>query len=917
ISRAGEARSNGESCTTWSALSSARTASIRSKSPQAILALFGPQMTHREKLELVAIQEVWYFALRNRSRGPNNDGYDDHEHHYIPVQHEHLHYRYEVLKKIGYGGQGQVIRCLDHMRNTLVAVKILVSPLSSKRDKSQRMEIKMALALQGEGSDEDYNVVKVLNHFDFRGHHCIVLELLKESLHDVIKEARLRQLHMGMVKTYTRGILKFLCHTKARSIIHADIKPENVLIKDTVTDTIRVTDFGTSFFVKSQSLHVGGTLPFQSPEVLLGYRLTCAVDMWALGCTVAELVTGRELFQSDSRDDHLPCCMEILGLPPRCMMDAAPDGMHYFDCVGMMFCPVKRRVPGSLSLHGALNSQDLEFVEFVSSCLRWDPDCRMTPAQALGHSWLRTAATSTTSNATTTATPSSVQCFGAAERRAEPALPPSSALAQASKWLTVVVEEEETLVEELLVPEDETLVAELLVQEEETLVEELLVQEEETLVEELLVQEEETLVEELLVQEEETLVEELLVQEEETLVEELLVQEEETLVEELVVQEEETLVEELMVQEEEMRGETEEVWMKEQEEEMVVQVEETLVEKMVEKEMTRKEDQPLPLLRRDTGLMLTMSQEQAACLLANAFFCTFPRSNATGTRSEDSACPDINVNRAEPALPPSSALAQASKWLTVVVEEEETPVEELLVQEEETLVEELVVQEEETLVEELVVQEETLVEELLVQEEETLVEELVVQEEETLVEELVVQEEEMRGETEEVWTKEQEEEMVVQVEETLVEKMVEKEMTRKEDQIIRATGPTTDRQGSEPHLVARASTPPQIVKKFFVIQNDEVRGVTTSEQPAGKAEIAKRAPPSATQRQQSCATEGHRAPPCATVRHRAPPCATVRQRATPSATERHERPSIFKDSIVPTRHPAVETERERTSRATR
>ncbi|CAN0343816.1 unnamed protein product [Lampetra fluviatilis] len=96
----------------------------------AILALFGPQMTHREKLELVAIQEVWYFALRNRSREPNNDGYDDHEHHYIPVQHEHLHYRYEVLKKIGEGGQGQVIGCLDHMRNTLVAVKILVSPLS-------------------------------------------------------------------------------------------------------------------------------------------------------------------------------------------------------------------------------------------------------------------------------------------------------------------------------------------------------------------------------------------------------------------------------------------------------------------------------------------------------------------------------------------------------------------------------------------------------------------------------------------------------------------------------------------------------------------------------------------------------------------------------------------------------------------
>ncbi|XP_061437529.1 golgin subfamily A member 6-like protein 22, partial [Lethenteron reissneri] len=160
------------------------------------------------------------------------------------------------------------------------------------------------------------------------------------------------------------------------------------------------------------------------------------------------------------------------------------------------------------------------------------------------------------------------------------------------KWLTVVVEEEETPVEELLVQEEETLVEELVVQEEEILVEELVVQEEETLLEELVVQEEETLVEELVVQKEETLVEELVVQEEETLVEELVVQEEETLVEELVVQEEETLVQELVVQEEEeMRGETEELWTKEQEDEMVVQVEETLVEKMVEKEMTRKEDQ--------------------------------------------------------------------------------------------------------------------------------------------------------------------------------------------------------------------------------------------------------------------------------------------------------------------------------------
>ncbi|XP_061404201.1 dual specificity tyrosine-phosphorylation-regulated kinase 4-like [Lethenteron reissneri] len=576
MSRAGEARSKGESCTTWSALSSEGTASICNKSPQEIMALFGPHLTHREKLELAAMQEVWYFALCNKSEGCNNDGYDDQERNYILFRHEHLRYRYEVLKKIGEGGQGQVIQCLDHKRNILVAIKILVSPSSSKQETYQKMELQIALELQDEGSDEDFNVIKVLNIFHFRGHYCIVMELLKESLHEVIRNAGLRRLDMAMVKTYTRGILKFLRHINSRKIVHADIKPENVLVKDTVTGTVRITDFGTSFFVESQPMNVGGTLEYLAPELLLGYSLTCGVDMWALGCTVAELATGRELFRSNSHEDHLPRCIEILGMPPRYMVNGAPDRTQFFDHRGKMFCPGKKRVPGSFPLHRVLKSDDPEFVEFISSCLRWDPNCRMTPVQALAHNWLRTAATSTTtaSKATTTtvAAPGSVKHSGAAERRMEPAQRPSSLLAQASKEKLKVVEEE-TMVEELVVQEEETLVEELVVLEE-TLVEELVVQEE-TLVEELVVLEE-TLVEELVVQEE-TLVEELVVQK--TLVEELVVQEE-TLVEELVVQE--TLVEELVVQEETL---VEELVVLEETlvEELVVQ-EETLVEELVVQE---------------------------------------------------------------------------------------------------------------------------------------------------------------------------------------------------------------------------------------------------------------------------------------------------------------------------------------------
>ncbi|XP_075912556.1 dual specificity tyrosine-phosphorylation-regulated kinase 2-like [Petromyzon marinus] len=224
---AGEAVSHAMSGTTWSALSSAGTASIRSQSPQAILNLFGPHLSRRERKELAAMREVWYFSLDSGDRpgGFSNGGYDNDEEHYVPVQHEHLNFRYQVLNMIGEGGQGLVVKCLDHKTNNLVAVKILASPSNPMDEKSQSRELRISRELQSERSDVDHGVIRVLSTFHFRGHSCIVLELLKANLNQVIKEAGEQHIDMDMVKTYTCGILLFLSHVKSRGIVHADIKP--------------------------------------------------------------------------------------------------------------------------------------------------------------------------------------------------------------------------------------------------------------------------------------------------------------------------------------------------------------------------------------------------------------------------------------------------------------------------------------------------------------------------------------------------------------------------------------------------------------------------------------------------------------------------------------------------------------------
>uniref|UniRef100_A0AAJ7WR82 Dual specificity tyrosine-phosphorylation-regulated kinase 4-like n=1 Tax=Petromyzon marinus TaxID=7757 RepID=A0AAJ7WR82_PETMA len=420
-----------------------------------ILSLFKPHLTERQKLELATMQEVWFFTLdgEGSSRGGVKNGeFDDDDNNYILVQNEHFYYRFQLDRKIGQGGQSVVVRCLDHKTRTMVALKILASPSTSREEKHQRTELLMSMELQSDRSNVDYNVVRVLETFYFRGHKCLVMELLKAKLHCVLRQMTLWQSHEDAVRSYTRAILHFLAHTKSRGIVHGDIKPSNVLLANIADGIVRVRNFASSFFVDGKTSHVGGTLAYVAPEVLLGYPATCAVDTWSLGCTVAKLATDRELFLSFSRDDHLACCIEILGMPPKEMVEKARKRAAYFDEAGQPHCPARKRLPASVPLHLVLRGCGAQLVAFISSCLH-----EATPAT--------TEATPTTIEATTITS----EAFGAADLRAESEKkPPSSSSLSSSldEDETEEVEEEEN--EDQTEEEDETEEEEKMEVEEKT-----------------------------------------------------------------------------------------------------------------------------------------------------------------------------------------------------------------------------------------------------------------------------------------------------------------------------------------------------------------------------------------------------------------------------------------------------------------
>ena len=131
---------------------------------------------------------------------------------------------------------------------------------------------------------------------------------------------------------------------------------------------------------------------YRSPEVILGMNYAMAIDMWSIGCILAELYTGVPLFPGEDEAEQLACIMEILGVPDRHIVEKASRRKIFFDSMGMPRPHVnargKRRRPGSKTLAGVLKCDDDLFVDFIAKCLTWDPDKRLKPQPALRHPWI-------------------------------------------------------------------------------------------------------------------------------------------------------------------------------------------------------------------------------------------------------------------------------------------------------------------------------------------------------------------------------------------------------------------------------------------------------------------------------------------------------------------------------------------------
>ena len=225
---------------------------------------------------------------------------------------------YEIAEAIGAGGMGVVFRARDHALGRDVAVKVLPPAVAEDDERRQRFarEARLLAALNHP------HIAQVYGIEDSSAGSAIVMELVPgRTLRDLIRS---RAIGTREALAYARQIARALDAAHEKGIIHRDLKPEN--IKVTPDGVVKVLDFGLAkawsedaanadvetmtVAAETRVGQVMGSVGYMSPEQARGQAVDRRTDIWAFGCVLFELFSGRSPFDAPTASDTLAAVLE-------------------------------------------------------------------------------------------------------------------------------------------------------------------------------------------------------------------------------------------------------------------------------------------------------------------------------------------------------------------------------------------------------------------------------------------------------------------------------------------------------------------------------------------------------------------------------------------------------------------------------
>ncbi|KAG7386488.1 hypothetical protein PHYPSEUDO_015588 [Phytophthora pseudosyringae] len=304
--------------------------------------------------------------------------------------------RYKVEMAIGEAVFSRTYKCIDTTTDQSVCLKIIKN---NKEYFDQGLdEIRVLEYIDHNCKVDERHLVRLLDAFYFREHLIIVTELLRDNLYEfsrlLLQRGVINYFSIPRLKKITIEVLEALDTLHLLGIVHCDLKPENILIQNFSACSVKVIDFGSACFTTDELTTYIQSRSYRAPEVILGLLYDTKIDLWSLGCVIAEMFTGEVLFRNDSEQTLLARILATIGPIPASLLADRADLQHQLIDTGLFTVDPLGNGVLAASLHlppleQAVHTSDAEFLAFLRALLQIDPALRLSAREALAHPWLQ------------------------------------------------------------------------------------------------------------------------------------------------------------------------------------------------------------------------------------------------------------------------------------------------------------------------------------------------------------------------------------------------------------------------------------------------------------------------------------------------------------------------------------------------
>ncbi|GFO29168.1 mitogen-activated protein kinase [Plakobranchus ocellatus] len=226
--------------------------------------------------------------------------------------------RYTIQNPVGMGAYGQVVSATDNNTNTKVAIKKLARPFQTAiHAKRTFRELCMLKHMKHE------NVIDLIDCFtptvtleDFNDVY-LVTPLMGADLNNILKTQKLSDDHVQFLIYQTLRGLKYI---HSAGILHRDLKPSNIAVNEDCE--LKILDFGLARHTDDEMTGYVATRWYRAPEIMLNWmHYNQTVDIWSVGCIMAEMLVGRPLFPGSDHIDQLTKILSLVGMPSEELMN--------------------------------------------------------------------------------------------------------------------------------------------------------------------------------------------------------------------------------------------------------------------------------------------------------------------------------------------------------------------------------------------------------------------------------------------------------------------------------------------------------------------------------------------------------------------------------------------------------------------